>query len=152
MTDQEDLYNTHFVHCAIPDMAISEADTSCTICGIPTSVPIGVLIDDRNIAAQKSLEKPGIIFIADSSGTAMAFKDGKTMPAKGSGFKIVKVGDGVNAAKALRIFENSIPCIEEKDTKKLELYTKQLKIAMFLTNSKNIDSLKKAPIYNTKGM
>ncbi len=150
---KKELHNVHFIHCALPDMALSEADVSFRMGGIEAKAPIGILANGKNSAAQMSSGRSGIIFVAESEGTATAFKDGVEVNTElGDSFHVVAVGDGVEAAKALRIFEKSIPCINEGDAGRLDTYIKQLKIAMFLTNSRSIDNLKKAPIYKIKGI
>jgi hypothetical protein len=150
---KKELHDIHFIHCALPDMALSEADTSYHVCGIDAKAPIAVLLNDKRSAAQKSSEMPGIIFVVESEGSSIAFKDGNEVSESSrNAFRTVKVGDGVGAAKALRAFENAIPCINETDAGRIDTYIKQLKIAMFLTNSRSIDDLKNAPIYKTNGI
>jgi len=136
-----------FVHHSLPDLSLKEIDTTFFIDNnLKVAVPIFVLASDDKIAYKLS-EETNAPVIVDGKDWINIYVNNRKDPLKIDFKKIIfaKVKDGVEAAKAIR--NSMIPIITEAQIKDLPLYITQLKIAMFLTNSKNIEELKHAPIY-----
>ncbi len=135
-----------FVHCAIPDMALSEADTRYALNeGFTLPCPMAVQASSNEEAAQLS-SRAAIPSVFQKN----VFVDGK-LAVRLQSSQTVEVEDGLDAAKAIRLLGNSVlPCIKRSDADSAGMFMKQLRIAMFLTNSINIGALGQAPIYRFK--
>ena len=135
-----------FVHCAIPDMALKEADTRYRLSeGFTLPYPIAV---------QAASEEEAIRMSGSMSGTPIAFREriflGGKLAGSLSSSHTIDVSDGLEVAKAIRMDNLALPCIGASQANKMEMLIKQLKIAMFLTNSSDISALSRAPIYRMK--
>ncbi len=130
-----ELEKVHFVHFAVPDMALDDANTKMRIGKIVLDPPI--LIKAKPF---KSAHTKGF-----------AFFDGKKIVQGKNAYKldmkIEYVNDGLEAAKVLRMRINTLPVVKNASEKRLIEIKRQLRIVMFLTNSKSIKELKKAPVY-----
>ncbi len=144
--DRNSIEGIQFVHCAIPNLALNDVDTSYKLKeGFVLPYPIAVMCESEEEAkeiSQRSKDTPfnfkGLVFI-----------NGKQVGQLKSTY-LVEVRDGIEAAKAVRLDKSALPCIGKADLKELEIYIKQLRVAMFLTNSKSIQKLEAAPIYNMR--
>ncbi len=142
---KSDLGKIQFVHCAMPNMALSEADTRYTISErIELPFPIAVMVDSERLAKYLSTTSRNIPFVSSNS----IYLNGNPVRLKSS--HIVEVGDGLEAGKAIRVDSYAIPSIKFDFFSNFDTYIKQLRIAMFLTNSRNISELKKANIYKVR--
>ncbi|MCL4379110.1 MAG: hypothetical protein M1160_03135 [Candidatus Marsarchaeota archaeon] len=135
-----------FVHCAIPDMALSEADTAYRLSeGFTLPCPMAVQASSESDAVQ----------LSGSGAMPSVFQKSVFVGGKLAGrlqsSQTVEVEDGLDAARAIRLLGNSVlPCIKRTDADKAGMLIRQLRIAMFLTNSINIGALSQAPIYRFK--
>jgi isopentenyl diphosphate isomerase/L-lactate dehydrogenase-like FMN-dependent dehydrogenase len=142
--------NIQFVHCALPDMSLNEIDVSIKLAdGVALKSPLAVEAESQGEAKALSASNEGILFLANSSGSRAFFLNGSELPSLQQPPGFQRVGDGLEAAKCLRAKEGAMPSIGAAGVKDIDTFTKQLKIAMFLTNSRNIEELRKAPIYHT---
>lgn len=142
-----ELRRIHFVHCAIPDISLDRVRTDFAIGNIRLDEPIVVLADDKDDARE---------IVKHENALPVVFLDGESMRmVEGNGKNVmldhdchlVKVGDGLMAAKILRYDAKAVPYIPKSEIKNAEMYLQQLKVAMFLTNSKDIEAMRSAPIY-----
>ncbi len=132
-----------FVHNALPDLSLSEVDTSFNLDKVKIGVPILLLVEKEDDAKNLSKDNKDIPFaVKEASGLEICL-DGECK--KVGKHNLEGVGDGLEAAKVIRT--NGIPFVKLAQLADFSLYVRQLKIAMFLTNSKDINSLKNAPIY-----
>jgi hypothetical protein len=140
-----DFRKISFVHNALPDLSLGEVDTSFSIDGAKLMFPIVVLVESKGDAEKLSGKNKDIPVVAITNGMLDIYTDGvcKEIPEKGH--KLIGVGDGLEAAKVVRT--GGVPFIKEARLSDFQLYMRQFKIAMFLTNSKNTVMLGKAPIY-----
>ncbi|MCL4373927.1 hypothetical protein M1367_03570 [Candidatus Marsarchaeota archaeon] len=139
------LKKMHFVHCALPDIALNGIDTSMRLNGMVLDAPL--LVQAKSKGEAELIERrfgTGAIVLSKSG--ASIFKDGRSVTL--NGYAPCKVGDGLEAAKAIRTENKAVPYITSSVAHKRYEMIKQLRIAMFLTNSKSIAELRKAPIYN----
>ncbi|MGC8651970.1 MAG: hypothetical protein ACP5UH_01830 [Candidatus Micrarchaeia archaeon] len=139
-----DHHDIHFVHYALPDMALGDADTSMRIGSITLDAPVLVMVNKAREAALAE-RKYGMNAVLATKGGVRAFKSGRSTLLRG--YVLHKVNDGLEAAKVIRIDKKSIPYVTLGTARRSGEILKQLKIAMFLTNSKSISELKRAPIY-----
>ena len=134
------------MHCAIPDLALNDVDTSYKLKeGFTLPYPLVVAAESEDDAKEISAKSRGVPFCFKS----LVFINGKQTGQLRSTY-LVEVRDGIEAAKAIRIDSSALPCISMADIKELDIYIKQLRISMFLTNSKSIAKLEAAPIYNMR--
>ena len=144
--DRASIEGIQFVHCAIPNLALNDVDTSYKLKeGFMLPYPIVITSESEDEAKEMSAKYKDIPFRFNNS----VFINGKQTGQLKSTY-IIEVRDGIEAAKAIRLDRNALPCIGKADMKELDIYIKQLRIAMFLTNSKNILKLEAAPIYNMR--
>lgn len=144
-----ELENLSFVHNALPELALSEVSTSFILGKekLALKFPLLVMFEDREEARRESLGRKDIPVAAKDDGSVEVFLNGSGRKVSLDGYTMERVGDGIEAAKALRLGSSVIPFIDGKSAGNFDLFIKQLRIAMFLTNSKDINALKKAPVY-----
>ncbi len=142
-----------FVHNALPELSLGEVDTSFILGRekVELKFPLLVLFSDRTEAMKESSARRDVPAAVVEGGSIEVFLNGSGKKIELSGFKMENVGDGIEAAKALRIDDGIIPFIEKSKLENFDLFIKQLRIAMFLTDSRDINALRKAPIYTTTG-
>ncbi len=136
-----------FVHNALPDLSLNEINTTLKF-GKPAvtiKMPILVQAETPDEAKALSMTNTEVPVIADNKDGIVLYLDGKAHNVHVGNVHIERVNDGIEAAKVIRT--GGIPLIRPEQLGELQLYIKQLRIAMFLTNSKDINHLKKAPIY-----
>jgi hypothetical protein len=139
-----------FVHNALPDLSLNEIDTTLKI-GIPAielKVPILILSETPEAAKTLSIANTEVPVAIEKNNGLVLYLDGKACNVRIYNARIGRAGDGIEAAKVIRT--GGIPFIGQEQIGELQLYVKQLRIVMFLTNSKDIDHLKEAPVYVTR--
>ena len=142
------LNSIQFVHCAIPNMSLSEADTSLGLGnGTALASPIAVRAASDDEAEALSISNKDVPAALQSGGTVRVFLNGRLAAELDDGHELVDVGDGLEAAKALRMNQKAIPSVDKQSAQDIRTFVKQLRIAMFLTDSKSIGELERAPIY-----
>ena len=134
-----------FVHNALPDLSMGEISlaTELTGSGITIKFPILVLAGDESDVPKLALSGACIAVVKGDS--LRLYMDSKTYELSVVSMNMVHIEDGVEAAKAIRL--GYVPYIKLEQLDQLQLYLKQLRITMFLTDSKDIPALKAAPIY-----
>lgn len=142
-----DFRRINFVHNALPDLSLTEIDTSLDIRELKIKIkfPIFIILNKREDAKRISAENKDIPILTKVNNELDIYTDGTGLRVPVGNYRFEKIEDGLEAAKALRA--GVMPFIEASQMDDFELYMKQLRIAMFLTDSKNIAALKKAPIY-----
>ncbi|HUC39103.1 MAG TPA: hypothetical protein VL944_03155 [Candidatus Acidoferrum sp.] len=144
--DRKSIEGIQFVHMAIPDMALNETDTSYTVKeGIELPYPLAVAVDSDEQAKELSKKNKNVPMVCNS----VVYINGKSAGSLKSTY-LIEVRDGIEAAKAIRLDPNALPCIDKAELEMIETYIRQLRISMFLTNSKNTKALEAAPIYNMR--
>ncbi len=142
-----ELKRMHFVHCAIPDLSLDSIRTDITMGSAKLGCPILLLAksaEDAKRVAKDEKTLPAAFLEGES--IHVLVEGGKEVPlAKGT--HLVRAKDGLMAAKILRHDANAVPYIPEEAAKNAKMYVKQLKMAMFLTNSESIDRMRTAPVY-----
>ena len=144
-----DFMKISFVHNAMPDLSLEEVDTSLEIGGgkPPLEIPILVRAKSLDEAVRMSSSNRGVAFVAEHNGSVSICVDGAEKGVLPHSLDMEDAGDGIEAAKIIRV--GGVPVIGEKQLADYGLYVQQLKIAMFLTDSKDINRLREAPIYIT---
>ncbi|MGC8587103.1 MAG: hypothetical protein ACP5K9_02320 [Candidatus Micrarchaeia archaeon] len=128
-------------------MALNEVDTSITMRGIKLDAPIFVVAKSAKMASSISSMIKGIPVVAASDKERTVYVNGTKAKLGLEKYKFVEVKDGIEAAKAIRISKKLLPFVYESETQRIKILVKQLQVAMFLTDSGNINALRKAPIY-----
>jgi hypothetical protein len=148
--DKLDPNDISFVHNALPDLALDEIDVTMRFGSPETTlkVPILVLAKTPEEALALSSANPDISLMTRNGSKIALYINGKPNDVDFGRMHEERVGDGIEAAKVIRM--GGIPFISAEQLGELQLYIKQLRIAMFLTNSNDIEHLKKAPIYVTR--
>ena len=144
-----DFRKISFVHNALPDLSLEEVDTSLEIGSGKPILESPILVKAKSLgeAVRMSSSNKGVAFVAERNGSMGLYVDGNERGALPQGFGLEAAGDGIEAAKIIRA--GGVPMIEEGQLADYRLYVQQLRIAMFLTDSKDINRLRKAPIYVT---
>ena len=151
------LDNIRFIHCALPDVnfkdiAINQSikikqyqnlKKGFTIECLPFVLQIN---SDNKREISEIHKKTGLcLFITKKDKKIFVMYKSKIISNIKINLKdIFYINNGLDAAKCIRLAK--IPLIREAG--KLDLLKKQLKVVMFLTNSKNIKQLLTAPIVN----
>jgi len=144
--DNSDLSKISFVHNALPDLALNKIEIGERINGIALKSPIFVFAKSADNAKELSLNIRDTPVLCNSKKNVWLYLNGAKRKFALNGYRLVRIRDGIEAAKAIRLGKN-IPFVDEKDAIKLDVYIKQLQVAMFLTNSGSLRALKKAPVY-----
>jgi len=137
-----------FVHNALPDLSLNEIDMSMSLDNdnIIIPAPIMVLVSDKSLAPKLLSQDANITaFVRSEENLDIYTKNGSYVIKSGI-LRTIQVNDGIEAAKAVRL--GYVPYIEVQQLDQLQLYLKQFRIVMFLTDSKNIKKLMSAPTYN----
>ena len=133
--------NLRFVYCALPDLDLSSINTEEEFDsgdGKFKALPLAVEIEG-NVGSED-----GFFYLKDKD-EFLFIDNGKRNVIRRAEHPIY-VKDGVDLAKCIRI--GSEPCIIKKAEKgKIQSINDELRIAMFLTNSKDINALRSAEIY-----
>ena len=138
--------NISFVHNALPDLSMEEISLAIELTGsgITIKFPMLVLAGDES-DVPKLAPSGACIAVIKPSDSLRLYTDSKTYEMPADSINMVHIEDGVEAAKAIRL--GYVPYIKLEQLDQLQLYLKQLRITMFLTDSKDIPALKAAPIY-----
>jgi hypothetical protein len=141
-----------FVHFAIPNLALSEIDTAYVLGGASARIelrfPLVVFVKDHDEAKELSIDYKSIPIAVERDDSIEIFVSGIGRSVRMNKQDLVRVGNGIDVAKALRLRPQALPFIEKDRIEDIDALIKQLRIVMFLTNSKNIEELINAPIYN----
>ncbi|MEM0150123.1 MAG: hypothetical protein QXW10_04460 [Candidatus Micrarchaeaceae archaeon] len=105
-----------------------------------------IFIKAKNLADAARLSSiSGLPALLASKGGLLLYDNSATIRA--GGYAAQRVKNGLEAAKLLRAADKVLPFITPDSANDSGQILKQLKIAMFLTNSSSVEKLKKAPIY-----
>ncbi|MCW6160359.1 MAG: hypothetical protein LVQ95_04720 [Candidatus Micrarchaeales archaeon] len=151
MSMHSSLRKLSFVHNALPELSLGEVDTSFNLGKekVKLKFPLLVLFSDRTEAMKESSARKDVPAAVMDGRSVEVFLNGSSHKVALDGYKMENVGDGIEVAKALRMDSSFIPFIEKSKLENFDLFIKQLRIAMFLTDSRDIKALRKAPIYTT---
>ncbi len=134
------------MHCAIPDISLNETDISYRLSGgLKLQYPVAVAAATERSAISLSGRLKGVPVVFRKH----VFINGRKKADLGPR-RLVQVRNGVEIAKALRLDGGALPCISESDAGMIDIYIKQLRVAMLLTNSIDLKRLGKAPIYRMR--
>ncbi len=146
-----DIHSIMFVHNALPDLSMDDINLECSLnygkSELVLSFPAVVLLDDEKKAQEMSKKDKELVFCHLSKDSIVAFSAGKEHVLPAASYNLVQVNNGIEIAKAYRASRSNLPFINESQLSKVKEFTKQLRIAMFLTNSRNIGELREAPAY-----
>ncbi|MCL4381028.1 MAG: hypothetical protein M1331_00765 [Candidatus Marsarchaeota archaeon] len=150
--------NIKFIHCAIPDLDFNDISilqritvkagnnqNQIAVRCLPFALHVFFNPESNNKEKLLKLKKTtGIRLFVSSKNTKSLFilHKNNIIRRKLNAVDTVQAGDGLDAAKAIRL--GKIPVISDKE--RVGLIEKQLKIVMFLTNSKHIAQLSKAAV------
>ncbi len=142
-----DFRKISFVHNALPDLNLGEVDTSLSLGDGTTTLkfPILVTVESADDAVRLSSSNSDVPFVVD--GRDEIYLNGVVQKGSARVVGMEEAGDGIEAAKIIRV--GGVPMIAKERLDDYKLYVQQLRIAMFLTESKDIKRLRKAPIYIT---
>ncbi len=144
---EAELKRMHFVHCALPDLSLDEIKTELKAGNVELKNPIIILAKNEAEAGDvaKSEKEFAVAFVTDNK--VYVIKNGGVEEPLPEGTYLVRAKDGLMAAKILRYDTRALPYVPKTMLKNAEVYLKQLKMAMFLTNSENIEKVRIAPVY-----
>jgi hypothetical protein len=133
--------NLRFVYCALPDLDLASIKTEeefDSAEGKFISLPLAVEVESN------PPQREGFFYLKEKGEFFFVDKGKKKSIRRASSPILVK--DGVDLAKCIRI--GAEPCIiKSSEEGKIPSIREELRIAMFLTNSKDIEALKNAEIY-----
>ncbi len=142
-----ELKRMHFVHCAIPDLSLDRIRTDFTIGKAKLKSPILLLAESED-DARHIVKREKVLPVAFLEGESIhVLIEGGKEVLLAKGMYLARAADGLAAAKILRYGTNIMPYIPKDAARNAEIYVKQLKMAMFLTNSESIDRMRTASIY-----
>ncbi|MGC8538235.1 MAG: hypothetical protein ACP5MZ_04650 [Candidatus Micrarchaeia archaeon] len=147
MEPKLEIKDISFVHNALPDLSIEEISLATELIGSSVTVEFPILVlasDESDIPKLASYGTPIAIIVKSGDSLHVYIDSKKTCELPGN-TPMVHIEDGIEAAKAVRL--GYIPFIRPEQLDQLQLYLKQLRITMFLTDSKDMRALKAAPIY-----
>ena len=153
-----------FIHCAIPDINFNDisilqkmtfyAENSQKRVSLNCS-PLALQVSfnpdlDNKLKLIKLKKTTGISLFLSSKNTKILFilHKNNIIKKRLNSLSTIKSEDGLDAAKAIRL--KQLPFLN--DINKINLIEKQLKVVMFLTNSKNITQLARAPIIHLNNL
>ncbi len=139
------LETMRFIPDALPDLNLSEIDTKISLNAGGHAVrvfPIAVEADSEAAAVKMGADHS--LFLVKNRDYLVAVLDGKAHRiTEIDDYK--EVADGLELAKAIRMGAD-VGVITAGAADKVKQVEEQLRVAMFLTNSKDIDALRKAPM------
>ncbi len=141
----DDLRNIRFIHCALPDLNLSEIKTTreLNVNGRKISVaPIAIEVSTEEEAVK--LDGTHTLFYvkkADKFGVV----EYRKMYYVADKIEHMHVADGLNLAKLIRM-GGTVGIVKMHDLVRVKEIEEQLRIAMFLTNSGDLAALRKAAV------
>ena len=141
-----DISRLHFVPDALPDLNLKDIDVlrEERIGGAHLKcLPVAVETDDEAKAVEFSVSTGHPIFYLTGKSELLAIIEGK-VASRAKIRKARRVSNGLELAKCIRL--GIAPCTIDS-VQQIDQIAEQLRIAMFLTNSRDMQSLKKAEVY-----
>lgn len=147
METEQRLRSLRFIPVALPDVNLKDIDTrerfeagGRTIALLPLAIEVESEDEARRTSADGCrlfyIKRDGRFMLFDDNASALIAKD--MAPAR--------VKNGIELAKCMRL--GMTPCVIRKhDAGRVHEIEEQLRIAMFLTNSKDTAALKQASVY-----